>query len=207
MKKFKTEQEAFWSGEFGDGYNKRNRGEKFVASQTAFFAKIMARTRSVKSVIEFGANIGENLKAIRNLLPDAKLSAVEINKNAVLELKAWKGGNVKIYDKSILEFKVDSKRDFVFTKGVLIHINPSALNDVYDLMYQTSSRYICLTEYYSPQPTTVLYRGEKDRLFKRDFCGEIMQKYPDLKLVDYGFGYHGDTNFPQDDMTWFLLEK
>jgi spore coat polysaccharide biosynthesis protein SpsF len=26
-------------------------------------------------------------------------------------------------------------------------------------------------------------------------------------LVDYGFAYHRDPNFPQDDITWFLLEK
>jgi spore coat polysaccharide biosynthesis protein SpsF len=26
-------------------------------------------------------------------------------------------------------------------------------------------------------------------------------------LVDYGFAYHRDPAFPQDDITWFLLEK
>ena len=51
------------------------------------------------------------------------------------------------------------------------------------------------------------YHGESDRLFKRDFAGELMKKYKDLKLVDYGFVYHNDSNFPQDDVTWFLLEK
>jgi spore coat polysaccharide biosynthesis protein SpsF len=51
------------------------------------------------------------------------------------------------------------------------------------------------------------YRGHKDRLFKRDFAGELMDKYPDLKLVDYGFVWRRDNNFPQDDGTWFLLEK
>jgi hypothetical protein len=35
----------------------------------------------------------------------------------------------------------------------------------------------------------------------------MLNKYPDLQLVDYGFVYHGDANFPQDDVTWFLLEK
>ena len=28
-----------------------------------------------------------------------------------------------------------------------------------------------------------------------------------LQLIDYGFQYHGDHNFPQDDITWFLMEK
>jgi len=34
-----------------------------------------------------------------------------------------------------------------------------------------------------------------------------MKKFNDLKLVDYGFVYHADCNFPQDDVTWFVLEK
>ena len=54
---------------------------------------------------------------------------------------------------------------------------------------------------------TVTYRGEKNKLFKRDFAGELMDQYPDLKLIGYGFKYKRDNNFPQDDMTWFLLEK
>ena len=39
------------------------------------------------------------------------------------------------------------------------------------------------------------------------WAGEIMDKFPDLKLVDYGFNYHRDYNFSQDDSNWFLLEK
>ena len=64
-----------------------------------------------------------------------------------------------------------------------------------------------LDEYYNPKPVSINYRGHKDKLFKRDFAGEIMNKYKSLKLVDYGFVYHGDGSFPQDDLTWFLLKK
>ena len=41
----------------------------------------------------------------------------------------------------------------------------------------------------------------------RDFAGEIMDRHPQLQLVDYGFAYRRDPNFPQDDITWFLMEK
>jgi hypothetical protein len=64
-----------------------------------------------------------------------------------------------------------------------------------------------LCEYYNPAPTTVSYRGHNERLFKRDFAGEIMDRHPEMQLVDYGFAYHRDPNFPQDDITWFLMEK
>ncbi len=92
-------------------------------------------------------------------------------------------------------------------KGVLIHINPDHLEQVYNKLYHSSSRYILLCEYYNPVPVSIPYRGHEDRLFKRDFCGELMDSYHDLHLLDYGFLYHRDRHFPQDDLNWFLLEK
>ncbi|MNY71976.1 hypothetical protein D3C86_2104270 [compost metagenome] len=74
-------------------------------------------------------------------------------------------------------------------------------------MYQASSRYLLVAEYYNPKPVEISYRGHEGKLFKRDFAGEILDKYPDLVLLDYGFTYHRDMNFPQDDVTWFLMEK
>jgi hypothetical protein len=53
----------------------------------------------------------------------------------------------------------------------------------------------------------MLISGHDERLFKRDFCGEILDRHADLELVDYGFAYHRDPKFPQGDITWFLLEK
>ncbi|WP_276661905.1 hypothetical protein [Syntrophomonas wolfei] len=42
------------------------------------------------------------------------------------------------------------------------------------------------------------YKGEKGKLFKRNFAGEMMDRYLDLDLLDYGFVYHRDPNFPVD---------
>ena len=36
------------------------------------------------------------------------------------------------------------------------------------------------------------YRGHTARLFKRDFAGEMLDRFSDLRLVDYGFRYHRD---------------
>jgi pseudaminic acid biosynthesis-associated methylase len=95
----------------------------------------------------------------------------------------------------------------VLIKGVLIHINPDFLGHVYEKLYKTALKYICIVEYYNPTPVEVSYRGYSGHLFKRDFAGEVLDKYTDLNLVDYGFVYHRDHNFPADDLTWFLLEK
>ena len=205
MSKFRTEQEAFWAGEFGDQYASRNTGEGWIASNTALFARIIDRTRDVRSVIEFGANIGLNLRALHNLLPQAQLSAVEINQTAVTQLREW--GGAEVLHQSLLEFKPERRWDLALIKGVLIHINPDCLPQVYDTLYASSARYICVVEYYNPTPVQISYRGHADRLFKRDFAGEILERFPDLVLRDYGFVYRRDPNFPQDDCTWFLMEK
>jgi len=206
VKKYKTEQEIFWAGQFGDEYIKRNDNETLIASNIAMFSKILDGINNVESVIEFGANIGLNLIALKSLLPKIELSAIEINQKAVSELRQLVE-KINIYHKSILDFMPEYKRDFVLIKGVLIHLDPSCLQDVYDKLYQTSNRYICIVEYYNPVPVEVSYRGHQGKLFKRDFSGEMLDKFKDLRLIRYGFVYHRDPSFPQDDITWFLLEK
>ncbi|EKD80048.1 MAG: hypothetical protein ACD_40C00213G0032 [uncultured bacterium] len=201
----KTVQDNFWMGEFGNKYIPRNQNQQLISSSISMYSKILAKTRGVNSILEFGANIGVNLIAIQQLFSNIELSALEINAIAVKELK--KLSLKKIYHASLFDYKVDYQRDFVFTRGVLIHLNPDRLQDTYQVLYESSKRYICLTEYYNPVPVMIPYHGQNDRLFKRDFAGELMDKYKDLKLVDYGFVYHRDSNFPQDDVTWFLLEK
>lgn len=205
MAQYKTDQELFWAGEFGDEYLLRNRGADLVAGNLALFSKILSTVAPVRSLIEFGANIGLNLIALKQLLPGGDFSAIEINPKAAESLQQM--GGVKVYHQSILDFVPDVKREFVFTKGVLIHINPEMLPKVYDLLYNTSSRYICLTEYYNQTPVSIRYRGHDNVLFKRDFAGEMLDRFPDLQLIDYGFVYRRDPNFAQDDATWFLMEK
>lgn len=203
--RFETAQENFWSGDFGTEYISRNAGASLSASNRALFSKVIESTRGMKSVLELGANIGLNLVALRQLLPQAELAAVEINAAAVAELR--KLPDVEVHHRSVLEFAPERRWDLVFTKGVLIHIAPEALPRVYDLMVRSSRRYICICEYYNPTPVAIPYRGHAEKLFKRDFAGELLDRHPELELVRYGFAYRRDANFPQDDLTWFLLEK
>lgn len=205
MRKYKTEQEDFWAGDFGQEYIKRNNSPNLLANNLMLFSKIFTNLCPIESVIEFGANIGMNLRAIQQLLPKARLSAVEINSVASESLKQI--NNVQVYNQSILDFDTEEQFDFVFTKGVLIHIDPQSLQDVYEKLYSASKRYICIIEYYNPTPVEVKYRGHDGKMFKRDFAGELMQEYPSLKLLDYGFIYHKSYNFSDDDFNWFILQK
>jgi len=204
---FKTEQEAFWAGEFGTEYIKRNQGDALLASNLNYFSQALRNTRNVKTGIEFGANIGMNLKALKLLYPTMDLHAIEINADAAHELEQVIPVE-HIYQSSILDWTPPPQAwDLVLIKGVLIHINPDELNQVYDKLVATTSRYLMVAEYYNPVPVAIPYRGHTDRLFKRDFAGEIMERHPKMQLLDYGFVYRRDPNFPQDDMTWFLMEK
>jgi pseudaminic acid biosynthesis-associated methylase len=205
-KRFKTDQEAFWAGGFGDEYVTRNTAELLDRSNLALFSKVLARCPGVKSAIEFGANIGLNLRALRALLPDVSLDAIEINETAVQQLRAWGGVN-RIHHDSILNFVPDRTWDLALIKGVLIHINPQSLPQVYDSLYRASSRYIVIIEYYNPSPVEVPYRGHTGKLFTRDFAGELLDRHADLRVLDYGFVWRRDPVFPQDDPTWFVLEK
>ena len=206
MSSWETEQEKFWAGGFGDEYIARNCSPELLASNLAFFSKIIDRLKSIDSIIEFGCNVGMNLRAFKQLAPAAKLSGLEINSEAckVLEEFDWLD---EIYYKSIFDFKPDYERTLSFVKGVLIHLNPEKLQDAYDILYRSSKQYILIAEYYNPSPISIPYRGHSDKLFKRDFAGEMLDTYSDLTLVDYGFSYRRDPIFPQDDITWFLLEK
>lgn len=204
--KFKTEQEDFWAGSFGTEYISRNQGASLLASDIHFFAKSLTRACKIRSCIEFGANVGMNLEALKLLHPSIDAHAIEINDEAARQLACIIPAS-NVYHCSILDFSESRHWDLVLIKGVLIHINPQFLHKVYDKLFNACGRYLMIAEYYNPTPVNVPYRGHKDRLFKRDFAGEIMDRYPSLELIDYGFIYHRDQNFPQDDVTWFLMEK
>ena len=99
---YKTDQEEFWAGAFGDEYSDRNVGRGWIAANAALFSKVLARTNGVSSVIELGANIGLNLRPIELLLPEAKLAGVEINNVAAETLRGW--ARAEAFEQSILDF-------------------------------------------------------------------------------------------------------
>ncbi len=205
-RKFDTEQEEFWAGKFGEEYISRNTLEELLASNLWFFSKALARVDNLSSVIEFGTNIGNNLYALHQLFPNIESTGIEINKKAIEVLKVNLPKTTMIND-SILNFVPKEKFDLALIKGVLIHQDPTVLDGLYETIYNSSKKYILLAEYYNPSPVSLEYRGEKDKLFKRDFAGEIMNKYEDLVLIDFGFAYRRDKKSPQDDISWFLLAK
>ena len=77
----------FWKGRFGDQYIERNKSEDLLASYTAMWAKILAKTEGVNSALEIGANVGLNLDAISRLRPGVHCEAIETNELACRQLQ------------------------------------------------------------------------------------------------------------------------
>lgn len=195
-----TEQEQFWAGEFGDAYNERNQGEKLHWSRIAMFSKILSRAPGVGSILELGCNSGGNLEALSLLLPGVELFGVEVNKRAAEQASKW----ASVVCGSLLTTHMPEV-DMSLACGVLIHIAPDDLPMAYGQLYHSSRRYVLLIEYYNPTPVEIEYRGHAGRLWKRDFAGEMLDRYQ-LRVLDYSFVWRRDV-FPQDDVTWFLMEK
>lgn len=199
-----SEQKDYWTGPDGDAYIKRNRGG--LAERVKMWGEIIGKTRGVKSVLEFGASTGMNIDALAMMMPiETKFHAVEPNETAYRELVD--GGICETVTKATINEYRGEGADFVFTRGVLIHVPPSEIEDAYHQIYVAAGKYICLAEYYAPKRERIIYRGHDNLLWKADFAGDMMDRYKNLKLVDYGFAWRRDPVFPQDDVTWFLLEK
>lgn len=207
MQTFKTEQESFWAGEFGTEYIKRNQNNELFSSNLHFFSKALKGVGKFNSVVEFGANIGMNVRALQFLYPNCLVKGIEINNEAAREL-ASHIGDVNVIHSSILDLNTSHlTADISLIKGVLIHINPEFLDVVYQKLYDVATRYIFIAEYYNPVPVELPYRGHANKLFKRDFAGDFLKLFPACTITDYGFAYRNDPQAPQDDITWFLIRK
>lgn len=204
-----SRQEDLWRGDFGDAYTDRNAAsEERLAARTAHWARILRTTLGVppRSVLEVGANIGLNLRALRNLTgaefyavePNVKARGILTNQGVVPEANVLDGVGASIA-------LPDASMDLVFTSGVLIHIHPDNLLTSCREIHRVSRRYVACIEYFSDREEEVFYRGHAEALFKRDFGGFYMDNFPDLRILDYGFAWKRVTGL--DNLTWWLFEK
>ena len=152
-KKFQSEQEVFWAGSFGDEYTIRNDTKELLLARKTLLNRALKSSGKLESVIEFGANVGLNLIAVKDLIPGVAATAVEINSSAISKLKMI--DDVKVIHGSILESNKIEMYDLAMVIGVLIHIAPKYLSLAYENIYKATRRYILIGEYYSRQPEEV----------------------------------------------------
>jgi len=200
-------QDVFWTEEYADSYRSKNKGfDNEVGRQG--WAKILNKADLVdRTYLEIGCNIGRNLDQLSLLDPGLRPSAIEINSKALEfvrsrhHLQQWFCGPAQEASFPGTTFEL------VFTSGVLIHVPPVDLLDVMTKMYEWSSKYIVIAEYFNRTPVTIEYQGRPDLLFKRDFGAMFADNF-DVSLVDYGFLWgriYDAAGF--DDITWWLFKK
>lgn len=201
-------QLSFWRGQFGDGYLNRNiADEPALNAREHMWRTILGAAKEVpQSILEVGANIGLNLRALARLTT-AELHAVEPHTEARARL-AQSGAlpSARIHNASADALPFDARSiDLVFTSGVLIHIAPENLLAACTEINRVSGSYIACAEYFNPTPVELNYRGHEGVLFKRDFGAFWLDNFPGLELVGYGFFWKRATGL--DDLTWWLFRK
>ena len=196
-----------WAGEFGDAYTERNiLSDEAVRGRVRMWSQVWDRMQpqAPKSVLEVGANIGLNLRALQ-AITDAELWGQEPNPSALDRLRA------ELPDGRALEGfaheipLADGAVDLVMTMAVLIHVHPTLLDRTLDELHRVSSKWIVVAEFFAQSQEAVTWRGEEGLLHRNDYGGLVMDRFPDLQLVDYGFWWRRATS--GGDCTWWLFRK
>ena len=200
-------QDLFWTKYYAEEYIKRNSGYDEELGVSAWESILKNTELNSGRYLEIGCNIGRNLNLISKTAPLLRPSVVEINHQA-LSIARSRYKIEQFFSGPVQEAAFESRSfDLVFTSGVLIHIPPDDLLDTMRNMYNWSSKYVLMIEYFNRTPVQIEYRGAKDVLFKRDFGGLFLDNF-NADIVDYGFLWgriYDEAGF--DDVTWWLFEK
>lgn len=199
---------AFWAGAAGDEYHQRNRVD-FRLRERSLFNGIMGITNA-RSILEVGCGPGWNLNACKLAAwnrasrgegnPWVETYGIEINPTAARQ--ATLAGHAVMIDPITHPAHPLNAYDLVMSVGCLIHIPPAELEATMRGMVNASAQWVLVAEYHAEQEEMVEYRGEKDRLWKRNY-GQLCQ---DLGLKHHMSGFlTPEQGF--DNVTWWLGQK
>ena len=205
-----TKQLELWRSPFGVEYAGRP-GNAISAENVRRLIRDWGRmlahavTPHPESALEVGSSIGRNLVALRGFVKE--IHAIEPNAEAVRLARdnpVLEGVDIREGDGFELPFADDSF-DLVFTSGVLIHVAPEDLYLIVKEIVRVARHYVLCVEYFSHEPVQVPYRGREGYLFKRDFGRFYLEKFPRLRVLDYGFLWQPLDS--SDNSNWWLFAK
>lgn len=203
-----NDQEKFWKHTYADEYLEKN--DDFDRDLLLKgWSTILKELPPLGSILECGANIGRNIGAMETLYPEAEKTAIEVSPAPIKVLRE-RYPALNIDEGLIADSALSSESyELVFTIGVLIHVHPNHLDKTLRRMFDLSSKYIVIGEYFNRTPVMIEYQGEKDKLFKRDFGKLVLETFEQrLSLVDYGFLWgHIYDAAGFDDITYWVFEK
>jgi pseudaminic acid biosynthesis-associated methylase len=208
-----TKEAEVWRGQFGAKYSERNLFNdaeldrtyvgKYGLTRTALNHSFLADIPRSASILEVGCNLGNQLILLKQMGFE-NLTGIEIHSDIVKEAQTrvpW----AHVSEGSALNIPFgDASFDLVFTSGLLIHIAPRDLATVMNEIHRCARSWIWGLEYYAPQTTEVVYRGQSGLLWKTDFARLYTDAFSDSELVsEQRLKYVADDNV--DSM--FLLRK
>ena len=140
---------------------------------------------NVQSVLEIGCASAPNLRRLREKLPSAQLTGIDINKQAIRTandyFRSVNDDKVNLLARTadqLDDFK-DKSFDVVFTQAVLISITPPNINKVIAEMIRLSSKAVVFNEYHLD--------GAKEGFFDHgrwvyDYYSIIRRQYPEANI-------------------------
>lgn len=200
-----NDMRAWWEGPGGDEYMRRNATtpEDVHRRAIALRRPFSRLDPQPETVLEVGCGPGATLAALRVVLPDAVLYAVEPNESA----RAM--ASTLVHDATVLDGHAeaipaaDRSIDLVLTAGCLIHVPPDRLPGAMAEIARVSRRYVAAIEYFAPECEPILYHGEY-RIWRQDFGRLYVEA--GLRHVAHDFFWKpGGDGF--DNTVCWLLEK
>ena len=208
-----SKQITKWKDKFGKEYTNRNAltldelermyENNYGLSRTELNNIFIGKFDHSIKILEVGSNIGNQLLLLQKM-GFKNLYGIEINDYAV-ELSKQRTNNINIIQGSAFDIPFKNEYfDLVFTSGVLIHIPPLDINLALNEIYRCTREYIWGFEYYDEKYTEVIYRGNKNLLWKTNFSKIYLSLFDDLEIIkEKKLKYLNDNNID----LMFLLKK
>ena len=166
-----NEQELFWSEKYEQDYINKNSSfdEKLaIRGWNKILTFFHQKNYIPKSILECGSNIGRNINYLNKIYPKSEKSIIEISKKA-FKISCNNYDLKYSSNTSILKSNIESQFDLVFTMGVLIHIHPDNLLSNLKKIFDYSSEYIIIGEYFNRTQSMIRYQGEDNKLFTNNY--------------------------------------
>lgn len=188
-------------------------GEDWKTSRIPLWGMFLKHLKDVETVCEFGCNIAANLKAIHYISPKLQLAGIEINPHAC-EI-ATQAKCADIVCDSIISADLKKKFDLVFSRGVLIHINPDEVAAVMKNMVRHANKYVLIYEHHSPTPIQPKSYANKVKgaqkgegyQFWRDYCGDFQALFPDWTPVTQGVKLQEGQKPKVGSLYWTIFKR
>ena len=151
-----------------------------------------------KKICEVGTNVGNNLMGFPKQFD---VTGIDLNEHA-LSIAKKKYPEFKFDLDSILKLPyADSTFDLVFTRGVLIHIDPKNIDKATSEIFRISKKWIVCLEYFGEDAKSIPWKRGNDLLWYRNMK---------TKWVSHSIEVITDMAMPDEidsGKTWLTVAK